>query len=149
MIETNGHTPTHRLSVRKDDPLDAAPHLILELLADGKAVRVLVERDGLRGELTVGPIVAASRQSQTVEALPPPTPAPNPNWLWLSNIEAEVIRTFEQSSEVWIACERVAEVVSPISARDLGVIMRNMVKRGILQSQQGKGFRMAKSEGQS
>jgi hypothetical protein len=150
--EKNGEAPPRRPSTGKPyapDVLRAAVAALLELLAEGKAVRALVERDGLRGELTVGPIAEAAPAPSSLVHLPPPTPAPCSHWLWLSPIEAEVIQFLEQNPREWMTCERIASAVSPISGRDLGCVMRNMADRNILESQTGKGYRLAKPEGHS
>ena len=72
----------------------------------------------------------------------PPVAAPNEHWQWLSQAEKAVIKAFLREGDPWRSCEAIAEHVTFLNARDLAVILRNMVDRDILESRQGRGFRL-------
>ena len=74
--------------------------------------------------------------------LEPPVAAPNEHWQWLSPVEKAVVKTFLSAGDPWRSCEAIAEQVTFVNVRDLGVILRNMADRDILESKQGRGFRL-------
>lgn len=67
----------------------------------------------------------------------------NASWLWLSPLEESVVRVLIDTAATWITAEEIATAIGESNNSDLRAILRNMTARGILESAQGRGYRLA------
>jgi hypothetical protein len=83
---------------------------------------------------------APASASRASAMLTPPMPPSNESWLWLSPTEKAIIAS---ASEVnWMTGQNLALAANLPWERDLGAILRNLVERCILESSNGKGYRL-------
>lgn len=67
-----------------------------------------------------------------------------PGWKMLSPLEEQVVELL-RSRPGWVTAEEIATAVGESTSGDLRPILRNLAARSVLESAQGRGYRLARS----
>lgn len=76
------------------------------------------------------------------EAANPAANVPDENWKMFSPIEDRII-TYARERAGWVTAEELAEHLGESPTGDLRPILRNLTARNVLESAQGRGYRLA------
>lgn len=126
----------------QDDLLRAAARAVRPFLSNAEELRVSVEVSEKQVTCEVrGPAPNA------VEEVPlPPLPKDAPeNWAWLSPIGIRVVEVLRDKD--WMSSESIATAINESATPVFKGRLQDMCDRGILESAPGRGYRLAKGEG--
>ena len=117
--------------------------VLAELLAEGEPIRARVEYGDRAAELRIGP----AREVPPVAALPAFQAAPGglpADGLWLSPEEEKILSVAPR--EHWATARELAKATDLPNDRDFAAVLRNLVRRNLLDSAVGRGYRQRRTQ---